>query len=47
VVEPTYWEKATGQKLMGDGNVGEWGQLVLVFIFHPVCGDKVCLRGDK
>jgi hypothetical protein len=32
---------------MGDGNVGDWRQLVLVFIFHPICGDKSRLRGDK
>ena len=29
---------------MGDGNVGDWRQLVLVFIFHPICGDKSRLR---
>jgi hypothetical protein len=38
---------AAGQRLMVDGNVGDWRQLVIVFIFHTVCGDKVRLRGDK
>ena len=35
------------ERRMGEGNVGEWGQVVLVFIFHPVCGDKWCLREKK